>query len=151
MKTTGVSGIPKFGLLDFLGHPIVEASTLANIKYGQIFSISLVCANGQNDKEYNFSCVIRISKDWCIRREYFSVLLHGDQEVGPIWWRRLIWSLDSTLPHNILPFSQNPKQCLDKKVGNSPWIQTNWSTDKHPNTQWVGFLVPADFSWRIPR
>ena len=22
MKTTGVSGIPKFGLLDFLGHPI---------------------------------------------------------------------------------------------------------------------------------
>ena len=21
MKTTGVSGIPKFGLLDFLGHP----------------------------------------------------------------------------------------------------------------------------------
>ena len=24
MKTTGVSGIPKFGLLDFLGHPIVD-------------------------------------------------------------------------------------------------------------------------------
>ena len=24
MKTTGVSGIPKFGLLDFLGHPTVD-------------------------------------------------------------------------------------------------------------------------------
>ena len=24
MKTTGVSSIPKFGLLDFLGHPIVD-------------------------------------------------------------------------------------------------------------------------------
>ena len=24
MKTTGVSGIPKFGLLDFLGHPNVD-------------------------------------------------------------------------------------------------------------------------------
>ena len=25
MKTTGVSGIPKFGLLDFLGHPIAHS------------------------------------------------------------------------------------------------------------------------------
>ena len=25
MKTTGVSGIPKFGLLDFLGHPNVDS------------------------------------------------------------------------------------------------------------------------------
>ena len=24
MKTTGVSGIPKFGLLDFLGHPTIN-------------------------------------------------------------------------------------------------------------------------------
>ena len=29
MKTTGVSGIPKFGLLDFLGHPNGEAKTLS--------------------------------------------------------------------------------------------------------------------------
>ena len=28
MKTTGVSDIPKFGLLDFLGHPTVHARTL---------------------------------------------------------------------------------------------------------------------------
>ena len=28
MKTTGVSSIPKFGLLDFLGHPIVDCSAL---------------------------------------------------------------------------------------------------------------------------
>lgn len=75
-----------------------------------IFNIPRL-ANGQNDKEYNFSRVIRISKNWCIRREYFSVLLHGDQEVGPIWWRRLIWSLDSTLLHNILRLSQNPQNC----------------------------------------
>ena len=28
MKTTGVSGIPKFGLLDFLGHPSGQSITL---------------------------------------------------------------------------------------------------------------------------
>ena len=124
---------------------VVEGSTLAKIKYGRIFSISLVCANGQNDKEYNFSRVIRISKNWCIRREYFSVLLHGDQEVGPIWWRRLIWSLDSTLPHNILRLSQNSQncdnQCLDKKVSNSPWIRSNWMTDKHANEYNPSYLL----------
>ena len=27
MKTTGVSGIPKFGLLDFLGHPSMYTDT----------------------------------------------------------------------------------------------------------------------------
>ena len=31
MKTTGVSDIPKFGLLDFLGHPTVEVLTLFKV------------------------------------------------------------------------------------------------------------------------
>ena len=28
MKTTGVNDIPKFGLLDFLGHPTVQGITV---------------------------------------------------------------------------------------------------------------------------
>ena len=32
---------------------------------------------------YNFSLVIRISRDWYIRKEYFSLLLLWDQETGP--------------------------------------------------------------------
>ena len=31
MKTTGVSGIPKFGLLDFLGHPNDDAMVMAMV------------------------------------------------------------------------------------------------------------------------
>ena len=32
MKTTGVSSIPKFGLLDFLGHPSVKVSFKAQVE-----------------------------------------------------------------------------------------------------------------------
>ena len=31
MKTTGVSGIPKFGLLDFLGHPSGGSKTVNSV------------------------------------------------------------------------------------------------------------------------
>ena len=34
MKTTGISGIPKFGLLDFLGHPITDEGLDAQAKLG---------------------------------------------------------------------------------------------------------------------
>ena len=33
MKTTGVSGIPKFGLWDFLGHPTAYTAYIANTTY----------------------------------------------------------------------------------------------------------------------
>ena len=33
MKTTGVSGIPKFGLLDFLGHPTDHLIEIKELGY----------------------------------------------------------------------------------------------------------------------
>jgi hypothetical protein len=44
MKTTGVSGIPKFGLLDFLGHPSPRSSSLATTS----FPIQSNCKNSNS-------------------------------------------------------------------------------------------------------
>ena len=49
MKTTGVSDIPKFGLLDFLGHPSADSSLLFTCKDGLLnlneslkFSVAMI-------------------------------------------------------------------------------------------------------------
>ena len=54
------------------------------IKYGQIFSISPVSANGQNDRDTIFHLLLEFPGiDIFIRKGYFSVLLHWDQGTVP--------------------------------------------------------------------
>ena len=54
------------------------------IKYGRIFSISPVSANGQNDRDTIFHLLLEFPGiDIFIRKEYFSVLLHWDQGTVP--------------------------------------------------------------------
>ena len=35
MKTSGVSGIPKFGLMDFLGHPSAQPLSLIDVGFSE--------------------------------------------------------------------------------------------------------------------
>ena len=56
MKTTGVNGIPKFGLLDFLGHPnqyphkykVIRINIIAEGAIGHIFEEKLFYENWES-------------------------------------------------------------------------------------------------------
>ena len=50
MKTTGVSGIPKFGLLDFLGHPSQD------IKLRYVSLANLVPPNSHTKEPWEWQC-----------------------------------------------------------------------------------------------
>ena len=67
MKTTGVSDIPKFGLLGFLGHPTVHVLQLGTIKQGFLLNISVKIL----DLTLVLICILQILKvKWSLNHTY---------------------------------------------------------------------------------
>ena len=81
MKTTGVSDIPKFGLLDFLGHPSLDGQMSSILALGQTGELGSRSSSGGRE-EVAGSGVGEVLEE---RGEGTQPRHHPSLEVVPDW------------------------------------------------------------------